>query len=180
MSPLLDTSYKEPKRIYQKAHLNPKRPTMPPRLANRVQPANPIATEKLPCACSDTDREAFFAWVGRLVHDHRGHLLRVARHEGLEPEDAFDVVQEAFLTFLTRPSALALVHATDDSRRSLIVITRNAARNRRRLAAIARPHESEDSVLTSLPAESASVEDLLAAAEDELRLRGCVQALGEM
>ena len=153
---------------------------MPLRLANRVQPANPIATEKPPCACSDADREAFFAWVGRLVHDHRGHLLRVARHEGLEPEDAFDVVQEAFQTFLTRPSALALVDATDDSRRSLIVITRNAARNRRRLAAIARPHESEDSVLASLPAESASVEDLLAAAEDELRLRGCVQELGEM
>jgi len=144
---------------------------MPPRVMPATSP---------PCACSEADRDAFLSWVGRLVHQHRGHLVQVARREGLGSEDAFDVVQEAFQTFLTRPAARALVDATDDSRRSLIVITRNAARNRRRLAALARPHASEASVLAELPAESASVEDLLASAEDEVRLRGCVQGLGEM
>jgi RNA polymerase sigma-70 factor, ECF subfamily len=141
--------------------------------------AMPTAADS-PCACSEADREAFLTWVGRLVHQHRGHLVAVARREGLTSEDAFDVVQEAFQTFLTRPAARALIDANDDSRKSLIVITRNAARNRRRLAAVARPHESEASVLASLPAESASVEDLLAEAEDEVRLRGCVEGLGEM
>src|ERR1022692_90876 len=144
-------------------------------MSPRVMPAsNP------PCACSEADRSTFLAWVGRLVHEHRGHLVRVARREGLGSEDAFDVVQEAFQTFLTRPAARALVDETDDARRSLIVITRNAARNRRRLAAVARPHESAESVLDELPAEAPSIEDLLAAAEDEVRLRGCVSGLGEM
>lgn len=153
---------------------------MPPRLASSAQPATPAPAEKPPCACSEADREAFLTQVGRLVHEHREQLLRVARREGLGSEDAFDVVQEAFHTFLTRPAARALVAAAEEARRSLIVITRNAARNRRRLAAVARPHASEDAALASLPADSASVEDLLAAAEDEVRLRGCVQGLGEM
>lgn len=153
---------------------------MPPRLASSAQPAAPAPAEKRPCACSEADREAFLTQVGRLVHEHREQLVRVARREGLGSEDAFDVVQEAFQTFLTRPAARALVAAAEEARRSLIVITRNAARNRRRLAAVARPHASEEAVLASLPAESASVEDLLAAAEDEVRLRGCVQGLGEM
>ena len=147
-----------------------------PSRANRAQPA----AESRPCACREAEREAFLTWVGRLVHEHRGHLVGVARREGLGSEDAFDVVQEAFQTFLTRPAARALVDATEDSRRSLIVITRNGARNRRRLAAVARPHESQDSLLAELPAEATGVEDLLAAAEDEVRLRGCVQGLGEM
>jgi RNA polymerase sigma-70 factor (ECF subfamily) len=136
------------------------------------------------CRASEADRnafrDAFLGWVSRLVHAHRGHLLRVARREGLGPEDAFDAVQEAFQTFLTLPAAEKLVEAHDDSRRLLAVVTRNVARNRRRLAAVARPHVSEPALLDGLPAESANVEDLLAAAEEQLRLRGCVQELGEM
>jgi RNA polymerase sigma-70 factor, ECF subfamily len=155
-------------------------PNMPPRLASSAKPVAPAPTEKPPCACSEADREGFLTQVGRLVHEHREQLVRVARREGIGSEDAFDVVQEAFQTFLTRPAAPALVAAAEEARRSLIVITRNAARNRRRLAAVARPHASEEAVLASLPAESASVEDLLAAAEDEVRLRGCVRGLGEL
>jgi RNA polymerase sigma-70 factor (ECF subfamily) len=152
---------------------------MPSRAPSQPRPDPPTAAGQPPCACSQSDREAFLSWVGRLVHEHRAHLVGVARREGLGSEDAFDVVQEAFQTFLARPAARALIDAAEDSRRSLITITRNAARNRRRLAAVARPHQSEASVLASLPAESASVEDLLAAAEDEVRLRGCVQGLGD-
>jgi len=142
--------------------------------------ADRFADREQGCGCSEPDRDAFLSWVGRLVHAHRGHLLRVARREGLAPEDAFDAVQEAFQTFLTLPSARTLVDLPDDSHKLLIGIARNAARNRRRLAAVARPHESEKSVLEALPAPSSTAEDLLAALEAQLRLRGCVQGLGEM
>ena len=154
-------------------------PAMAFRAPSQTRPDPPAAAGQAPCACSEADRETFLSWVGRLVHQHRAQLVRVARREGLGSEDAFDVVQEAFQTFLARQAARALVDAAEDSRRSLITITRNAARNRRRLAAVARPHESQAAVLASLPAESASVEELLAAAEDEVRLRGCVQGLGD-
>jgi RNA polymerase sigma-70 factor (ECF subfamily) len=143
----------------------------------RPQPPQPEAAD---CNCAEREREAFLSWVGRLVHEHRGHLLAAARAEGLGPEDAFDVVQEAFRTFLTLPAARTLVEARDDSRKLLAVVTRNLARNRRRLAAVARPHDRDPAVLDALPADAPSVEELLAAAEDEVRLRGCVQSLGEV
>ncbi len=95
-------------------------------------------------------------------------------------EDAFDVVQEAFGTFLTLPQAPALVDARDDSARLLTVLARNAARNRRRLAAVARPHDSDDAALDALPAPTPSVDELIAAAEETVKLRGCVQSLGDV
>jgi RNA polymerase sigma-70 factor, ECF subfamily len=134
------------------------------------------------CGCLERAQQddPFLSWVGRLVHDHRGHLVAVARGEGLGPEEAFDAVQEAFHTFLTLPAARTLVDARDDSRNLLVAVTRNLARNRRRLAALARPHDSDPNALESLPAPTASVEELLSAAEDQVRLRGCVASLGEM
>ena len=132
------------------------------------------------CACSDADREAFVGWVGRLVHAHRGRLLALARHEGLGAEDAFDVVQEAFGTFLTLPAAQSLVDVPEDSRKLLMAVTRNLARNRRRLAATSWPHQRDAALLEALPAESRGIEELLSAAEEELRLRGCVETLGDL
>jgi len=88
--------------------------------------------------------------------------------------------QVAFRTFLTLPAARALVSARDDARALLVVVTRNLARNRRRLAAVARPHDSDPAVLDALPADAPTVEELLAAAEDHVRLRGCVQSLGDV
>ncbi len=138
------------------------------------------AVRKRDCGCLDREHEAFLSWVGRLVHDHRGHLIAVARAEGLAPEDAFDAVQEAFRSFLTLPAARALVDARDDSRNLLVTVTRNLARNRRRLSSVARPHDSDPALLSALPAADPTVEALLSAAEDEVRLRGCVASLGEM
>jgi RNA polymerase sigma-70 factor (ECF subfamily) len=131
-------------------------------------------------ACGAEGRDAFLSWVGRLVHEHRGTLVRVARREGLGPEDAFDVVQDAFQTFLTLPAARALVDVRDDSRKLLVVLVRNAARNRRRLAAVARPHDSDPATVAALPDETATVDELVAAAEDQVRLLGCVQSLGDL
>jgi RNA polymerase sigma-70 factor (ECF subfamily) len=134
------------------------------------------------CGCLERAQQGdpFLSWVGRLVHDHRGRLVAVARGEGLGPEEAFDVVQEAFHSFLTLPAARTLVDARDDSRHLLVTVTRNLARNRRRLAALARPHDSDPAALAALPAPTPTVEELLSAAEDQVRLRGCVASLGEM
>jgi RNA polymerase sigma-70 factor, ECF subfamily len=146
-------------------------------MSSRVTQAKPD------CGCAERvqrNDDAFLSWVGQLVHDHRGRLLAVARAEGLGPEDAFDTVQEAFGSFLTLPAARSLVDARDDSRNLLCAVTRNLARNRRRLAAVARPHEADPERLAALPASDAGVEELLAAAEDQVRLRGCVASLGEL
>ena len=125
-------------------------------------------------------RATFLAWVSRLVHDHRASLARVARAEGLSPEDAFDAVQEAFHTFLTLPQARNLVDEPDQSRKLLSALTRNVARNRRRLHAVARPHDSDPVALDRLPAGTASVEEAIEAAEQHLRLAGCLGTLAEV
>jgi RNA polymerase sigma-70 factor (ECF subfamily) len=122
----------------------------------------------------------FLAWVGRLVHEHRASLARVARSEGLSPEDAFDAVQEAFHRFLTLPQARNLVDEPDQSRKLLSALTRNVARNRRRLHAVARPHDHDPVALDRLPGASASVEDAIEAAEQHLRLAGCLGTLAEV
>jgi RNA polymerase sigma-70 factor (ECF subfamily) len=124
------------------------------------------------------DRATFLSWVGRLVHDHRAALAGVARAEGLGPEDAFDAVQEAFHTFIDLPSAQALVDHPEESRKLLVTLTRNVARNRRRLHAVARPHDPE--ALDRLAAPEATVEEMVAAAEDHLRLAGCMRALADV
>jgi RNA polymerase sigma-70 factor (ECF subfamily) len=127
-----------------------------------------------------TDQAAFLAWVGRLVHEHRAHLARIARREGLGPEDAFDAVQEAFHTFIRLPRARALVGEPDPSRKLLTALTRNVARNRRRLHATARPHARDAETLDALASETASVEDLIVAAEEHVRLAACMATLAEL
>jgi len=122
---------------------------------------------------------AFVAWVGELAHRHRSDLAAVARREGLSPEDAVDAVQEAFHTLLELPQARGLVGAGDESRRLLVTLTRNVARNRRRAHAVARPHTADDDVLTALPHPAPTADELLAAAETHLRLASCVGELGD-
>jgi RNA polymerase sigma-70 factor (ECF subfamily) len=143
-------------------------PTVPAADANLLPPPDAAA------------RSAFLAWVGRLVHAHRGSLARLARREGLGPDDAFDAVQEAFHTFIVLPQAAALVDEPEQSRKLLVALTRNVARNRRRLHAVARPHARGPAVLDDLPATAATVEELIVAAEEQLRLAGCMNALAEV
>jgi RNA polymerase sigma-70 factor, ECF subfamily len=132
------------------------------------------------CACADADSRPFLGWVGQLVHLHRAELARVARAEGLTPEDAFDAVQDAFRTFLTLPAAHPLIDAGAPSRRLLITLTRNVARNRRRLHARAKPHASDPELLAALPAAEAGADEIIAAAEDQIRLHRCVQTLADV
>jgi RNA polymerase sigma-70 factor, ECF subfamily len=154
---------------------------------SRIGAAGPTPkgpSERVCCGCSAGERDAFMTWVGQLVRQHRDPLLRVARREGLSPEDAFDVVQEGFQSFLTLPAARTLIDARTDAadaaRKLLITLTRNLARNRRRVAAVAWPHDSSDDAIAALPAETLNLDELLASAEDAVRLRGCVKSLGDV
>ena len=136
----------------------------------------------LPCEAA---REAgatdeFSLWLTRLVHDHRATLARIARAEGLLAEDAFDAVQEAFRAFIVRDDARELVARPDEARKVLLVLTRNLARNRRRLHAGARPHLSDASVVESLPDEAPTSEEVLESLEEREQLARCVGELGEV
>jgi len=154
---------------------------MPP----ETQPSSPAPPAPAPtrdsgCNCADRDGRAFLRWVGELVHRHRRELVAVARAEGLTAEDAIDAVQDAFQTFLTLPAAHPLVDAGDESRRLLITLARNVARNGRRLHARAKPHLGDPALVAGLPAAAAGADDLYAAAEDQVRLHHCVQTLAEI
>jgi RNA polymerase sigma-70 factor (ECF subfamily) len=153
--------------------------------ANVVEPQSagetgPAHSPGEPDAADTAARRAFLAWVGRLVHQHRASLARVARREGLGPDDAFDAVQEAFYTFISLPQARSLVDQPEQSRRLLMVLTRNVSRNRRRLHAVARPHTSEAETLDGIASDAASVEEVMAAAEEHVRLAGCLRTLAEL
>jgi hypothetical protein len=50
----------------------------------------------------------FTVWVAEMVHCYRARLLSYARRRGLAPEDALDVVQDSFASFLTLPQAQSI------------------------------------------------------------------------
>lgn len=131
------------------------------------------------CGCA-ADAPGLPGGVGELVRQHRGRLAAIARDEGLRPADAFDAVQEAFGRFLARDDAPRLIAAPDEAQRVLAAITRNLARNWRRLSAAARPHDSDPAVLDGLASPEPGVDQLLVEAEERLRLQGCVASLADL
>jgi RNA polymerase sigma-70 factor (ECF subfamily) len=150
----------------------------------KAQHDHGIGTEAercLPCEAAGADRSepGFARWVTRLVHDHRASLARVARGEGLLAEDAFDTVQEAFRAFLVRSDGAELVTQPESARKLLVALTRNLARNRRRLHADARPHLSDASVVDELPDSALTSEEALQSMEQQEQLARCVGELGE-
>jgi RNA polymerase sigma-70 factor (ECF subfamily) len=118
--------------------------------------------------------------IGQLVRQHRRRLAAIARDEGLRAADAFDAVQEAFGRFLARGDAPRLTAAPEEAQRVLAVITRNLARNWRRLSSAARPHDSDPAVLDGLASPEPGVDELLGQAEERLRLQGCVASLADL
>jgi RNA polymerase sigma-70 factor (ECF subfamily) len=110
-----------------------------------------------------------------LIRAHRGGLVRAARREGLSAEDAVECVQEALSTFL---QLLQRGDAPADRAAWAAYVTtiaKNAARNRRRRHDVARPHDPIES--TDAVSDEASAEELLARAEEHVRLRACVERL---
>jgi RNA polymerase sigma-70 factor (ECF subfamily) len=122
----------------------------------------------------------FHGWVSVLVHRHRARLARVVRHEGIRADDALDCVQEAFLSFLNLPQARLLVGLPDDSARMLTILARNIARNRRRRHDYARPHVVDDATMRELASDTASADNVVAAAERYAMTLGCMATLNEV
>ena len=110
-----------------------------------------------------------------LVLAHRGALVAIARREGLHGEEALDVVQDAFLAWATRYAD----RPPEGARRTLLALTRNLSRNRRRRHALARAHLGEDH-LETIPAQQDAPEDRLLEAEDRVRLHACLAHLAEL
>jgi RNA polymerase sigma-70 factor (ECF subfamily) len=97
----------------------------------------------------------------------------------MSPEDAVECLQEGLCTLLDAHRHDALPAAEEEWPRILAGMVRNAARNKRRRHFLAKPHDDLDA--HSLPAEDAPpADDLLARAEEHLRLRECVEELCEI
>jgi RNA polymerase sigma-70 factor, ECF subfamily len=105
--------------------------------------------------------------LSTLARERRA-LVAVARAEGLDAEEALECVQDALITFLGLPE-------NDHPLATVKTIVRNAARNHRRLHRRALPHQPFDD--ESSASGDVDAENLLAHAEDVVRLRLCVSSL---
>jgi RNA polymerase sigma-70 factor (ECF subfamily) len=113
-----------------------------------------------------------------LARGRRRELVQVARREGGSPEDAVECVQDALCTFLQVAQKNQLPEDPATWPGYLAAMVRNAARNRRRLHHVARPHDDIDTLpLATVPEGWA--ESLVAEAEEHVRLRACVDQLCE-
>ena len=122
--------------------------------------------------------EDFLERLPRLIRHHRSDLVGLARAEGMTSADAVDCLQEALCTLLDTATRGALSPAPEEWPSLLAAMVRNAARNRRRRHFRAKPHDSlDDHPLTS---EHATADDLIARAEEHIRLHECVEELCEI
>jgi RNA polymerase sigma-70 factor (ECF subfamily) len=112
--------------------------------------------------------------LSHLVRKRRSQLAALARAEGVGAEDAVDCVQAALCTFLRRRDQLPA--EVGEWGAYLAAIVRNAARNFRRRHFNSRPHQPIGVPLF----DQAPVDDLIARAEQHVRLRACVEELCEI
>jgi RNA polymerase sigma-70 factor (ECF subfamily) len=120
-------------------------------------------------------REDVLDALDRVVREQREELARLARRQGLGPEDALDCVHDALCTFLRLALRRGLPNDRAEHVPLLAGIIVNTARNKRRRHHLARPHDAIDAVEPS--AGGPSTETLVAHAEECVRLRGCVDRL---
>jgi len=112
--------------------------------------------------------------LSELVRTERTTLVSIARREGLPPEDAVECAHEVLCHFLQ-----LLLRGDAPSDRGawpafVATMTKNAARNGRRLHHRARPHDELDDRVAN---DEVDTEGLVAAAEEHVRLRACVDQL---
>jgi len=116
--------------------------------------------------------------LSEVARAKRGALAGLARSEGLTAEDAVDCVQEGLCTLLDLVQTGELAPGSDPSV-VLATIVRNAARNQRRRHFRARPHE-EIGEHDRADEDVDLQEELVARAEQKVRLRDCVAELCEI
>lgn len=119
----------------------------------------------------------YLQMLGNAVHANRGRLVRIAQAEGLRGEDALDVVQRAFESVLEAEDPDRILSSPLAARRYLAALTRNLARNQRRLHAVAKPHLSDEQTIESLQDESRDPESIAMSVEMLLKLGGCMRTL---
>jgi RNA polymerase sigma-70 factor (ECF subfamily) len=113
-----------------------------------------------------------------LVRTERSALAGAARREGLSPEDAVECVQDALCTLLSQVQRGEIAVDKDAWRPLLVTMVKNAAKNGRRRHHRARAHDDIDAVTPAINAPRA--DDLLAHAEEQVRLRACIAELCEV
>ena len=116
--------------------------------------------------------------LSHLVRARRSSLAALARSEGVSAEDAVDCVQEALCTLLGQARQRALPEDVEAWGGLLVTMVRNAARNRRRRHFRAKEHDDVDAHALVAPGSLAT--DVIARAEDHVRLRMCVEELCEI
>jgi RNA polymerase sigma-70 factor (ECF subfamily) len=117
--------------------------------------------------------------LSQLVRARRSALAGLARAEGMSPEDAVECVQDGVCTLLDLARRDALPEDDEEWAGLLAGIVRNCARNRRRRHFRSKPHDDVDA--HPLIAQSAPpADDLIARAEEHVRLRACVEELCEI
>ena len=125
------------------------------------------------------DTDDILGGLSRLMRAERAALAALARGEGMTPEDAVDCVQEGFCTLLDLAQRGALPEDPGEWGGVLAGVVRNVARNRRRRHFLARPHEAleEDGHVEQ---DAPAADDVIARAEEHVRLRACVAELCEI
>ena len=110
-----------------------------------------------------------------VLRGERAALVCVARREGVSDEDAVECVQDALCTFLTLHQRGQLEADRAEWGAFLMGIVKNAARNRRRRHALAKPHDDIDAAERA--SDGAAADELVERAENQVRLRACVAEL---
>jgi RNA polymerase sigma-70 factor (ECF subfamily) len=117
--------------------------------------------------------------ISSIAQDRRSALAALARKEGVSAEDAVDCVQEGLCALLLVAQTGALPADPDECAAMLGGMVRNAARNRRRRHFLSRPHEDLDA-RAHAAGDAPPTDELVARAEEHVRLRACVQELCEI
>ncbi|HWA73045.1 MAG TPA: sigma-70 family RNA polymerase sigma factor [Polyangiaceae bacterium] len=121
----------------------------------------------------------FLTRVSVLVHAHRARLLAYARRHGLDAEEALDVVQDSFISFLELPKARSVAHESEDALRFLTVIVRHNVQNqRRKRSRRSRVHSALG--VETIAGDMQSSEALIAHAEELSRVSGCLSRMARL
>ena len=114
----------------------------------------------------------FLLWTATLVRTHRLRLLAYARRRGLDAQEALDVVQDSFVSFLGLHEARDVARDSGDALKLLTVLVRHNLQNHKRKRTRHGTLVAVDA--EAMPALGETSESLLMHAEELARVRGCI------